>query len=240
MSENAARPFLRTARLGAGLGVLGMVVLVGLRGYRAPVDAEVQDRPDVHPADAPSADAGPTAAGLMVDRLQLFRTGNGGGRLELDGRELTAILRHAVPGVIPAGVTDPSVRIVDGEVRVHAHVSPTLVPGGGYLTEAFEKLPEWVEVELRGRVETEHLSWIVYRVDDVVVEGVALPRGVVSLVIGAIDARGGVPTESPPGDPVLRMRWPADVGVLSVVSDHIVLERAEPLLQQSVDGSGGV
>ena len=244
---------MRAAWLLMAVAVLAAVVRVGLPGDGASPEADAGVRRGAPPSADAGLDAGPTVAVVMVDRLQLFRTGNAGSRMELDGRQLTALVRHAVPGVIPAGVSSPSVQIVDGRVWVHAKVSPTLVPGGRYLTESLDALPESVEVELRGRLETEHPSSIVYYVDDVLVQGVAFPRAVAALVIGAIQAgeasAGPTPTQTPAGvraagegagsAPVLRMRWPADAGILRVVSDRVVLERAEPLLEQSVDGSGG-
>lgn len=253
MSPAPSRPPARVVWLLGGAAFVAGAALVARMSDVTVPESMPEARRETHPADAPVFDAGPAAAGMMVDRLQLFRTGNGGSRIELDGPELTSIIRHAVPGVIPAGVTNPSVHIVDGEVRVHAHVSPALVPGGRYLAEAVEALPESVEVELRGRLETERPGSIAYRVKDVLVEGVALPRPVVALVIGAIQPGDGSSEEAPSGEggdvpvlsedaaraPVLRMRWPADAGVLRVVSDRVVLERVEPLPGQSVDGSGG-
>lgn len=248
-------PFGRagTAWIVGVIGVAAVVVFPGLRGGATLPGRAVPAAGETHPEDAPGSDAGLSAAGLAVDRLQLFRTGNGGSRMELDGPQLTAILRHTMPGVLPEGVEDPSVHIVDGQVRVHAHASPALVPGGRYLTEAIAALPETVEVELRGRVENERLQSIAYRVEEIRVEGVALPGPVVALVIGAIqlgddprgrgEASGGSPPDAAadgaPGETALRMRWPVDAGVLRVLSDRLVLERAEPLAQQAVDGSGG-
>lgn len=253
MSRRSSRPAPRTGWLLGAAGLVAAVAFFVLRAGAPSGGAGPAARSAAHPEDAPGFDAGPTAAGAMVDRLQRFRSGAEGGRIELDGPHLTSLIRHAMPGVIPDGVSEPSVYIVDGVVRVHAHVSPGVLPGGRHLVDALETLPESVDVELRGLIANDGVAWVVYRVDEVLVEGVELPRPVVALVVGAIQNREGAPggarsdddppgagsTDSAAGEPVLRLRWAAELGIVRVGSDRVVIERVEPLPAQAVDGSGG-
>lgn len=250
MSE---RPFRPTRSAMWFLGASALVGGVALVAHAPSSGSGPLSRSAAHAEDAPAFDAGPTAAGTMVDRLQRFRSGNGSGRIEIDGPHLTSLVRHAMPALIPDGVTEPSVYVEDGIVRVHVHVSPGVLPGGRHLVDALETLPESVEVELRGRVVNDGVAWLAYRVEEVRVEGVELPAPVVALVLGAIQslkqAPGAVGSDdgasdagsvgSPPGAPVLRVRWAAELGTVRVLSDRIVLERVEPLPARAVDGSGG-
>ena len=183
-------------------------------------------------------DAGPVAAMRMVDRLQLFQTGNAGTRIELDGAELTALLRHTIPGMLPTGVSDPVVQIVGSEVRIRASVAPRGLPGGRHLRGAMAAVPDAVEVELRGHLFRPNHRTVEYRVDRAEVEGIALPSGLVRLLVqswpGGVDASSGGGTQA-----VIRAAWPIDGGRFHVADGVLVIVRPEPFLLESVDGSGG-
>ncbi len=181
-----------------------------------------------------TVDAGPEAAVRMVDRIQLFRTGNGGKRLELDGAELTALLRHAVPGMVPEGVHDPSVHIVGDEIRVRARVSPEKVAGREALADVVAALPEVVDVELRGRL-VRSPDAVEFRIDRATVGAVPLPSAVVAALVRSWPGAGAADTP----DAVLRAPWSLRDGLVDVVDGRVVIERPEPILVQSVDGSDG-
>ena len=222
--------------LGVGLGVsvgLGVLALSSAGGPKA-----VAPLATTPTKSAPEVDAGPVAATRMVDRLQLFQTGNAGTRIELDATELTALLRHTIPGILPPGVSDPVVRIVGSEVRVRARVAPRGLPGGGHLGGVMAVVPDAVEVELRGTLSRPSFGVVEYRVDRAEVEGIALPSALVGLLVQSWP--GGLDAESAGGiQPVIRTRWPIDGGRFQVADGVLVIVRPEPLLLESVDGSGG-
>ena len=109
--------------------VLVAVALVGLIAFVALDDSLLG--PDT-PATSVRRDApGPEElaeeqriAEETADRLRLFRAGRGEERIVLGGEELSALLRHAVPGVIPPGVSRPTVSLEDGTMHVTARVAP--------------------------------------------------------------------------------------------------------------------
>jgi hypothetical protein len=222
--------------VGVGLGGsvgLGVLVLppVGAPKAVAPLSS-------THTEPALEVDAGPVVATRMVDRLQLFQTGNAGTRIELDGTELTALLRHTIPGILPPGVSDPVVQIVDSEVRVQARVAPRGLPGGGHLGGVMAVVPDVVEVELRGHLSRPSFGIAEYRVDRAEVEGIPLPSALVGLLVQSWP--GGLEAGSAGGiQPVIRVRWPIDGGRFHVADGVLVIVRPEPLLLESVDGSGG-
>ena len=99
--------------LAVSVGLVGSVALGALAVRSTGDNVALAPHAKLPPKPTTEVDAGPVAAMRMVDRLQLFQTGNAGTRIELDGSELTALLRHTIPGILPAGVSDPVVQIVE-------------------------------------------------------------------------------------------------------------------------------
>ncbi|KPJ83036.1 MAG: hypothetical protein AMS19_05760 [Gemmatimonas sp. SG8_23] len=229
------------AMLGIGLGLA-----LGPTGWRPWTES---DRASRETAEGMPIDAGPDVAARLVDRLQLFRTGEGDTVLELESSELTALLRHAVPGLMPAGVREPLVHVVDDEIRVRALVSPALLPSGRYLTESLKDLPSVVDVELRGRLVRPSASYVDYRVEHASVQGLALPRRLVRLLVtasgGRVEGEGPAEVVGPKGDgrarraeaPAFRAPWPLEHGRIVVHGGVVRIERVEPMAAQLVDGS---
>jgi len=191
-----------------------------------------------------SIDAGPRAAGLMVDRVQLFRTGNAGYEMALSGAEMTALLRHAAPGLVPAGVSNPAVVLSKNEVRVTARVSREVFPVSFHLPVLANVLPDTLEVELRGRFVRLGADGVAFRVEQALAERLPLPRAVVSSVVAAFP--GGLPdgVRLPgsggrlDGVPAVRMPWPGGIGSIQVRDGELILRRPERILDRTVDGSG--
>lgn len=223
--------------LATGAGVLFAVVSGGLLGDRTrPRSASDEAAPEASWERV--ADAGPEAAVRMVDRLQLFRTGNLGRRMTLGSEELTAVLRHAAPGLLPEGVRDPEVRLVGSEIRIRARVSPALLPGGGHLGAARTAVPDDIDVELRGRLRPQGTGAVAYRIERAEVEGIPLPT---SLLVRLVRAWPGGTIEGPAHDQraLVLVRWPFPSTRVRVTGDELVLERHEPILAESVDGIDG-
>jgi hypothetical protein len=137
-------------------------------------------------------------------------------------------------------VAEPAVRVVDGEVRVRARVDPTRLSGAEALREVAPLLPDVVTVELRGQVARAGRAAVEYRIHRAFVGSLPMPPTVLAGIVrswpqGAASA-GAVPDD---GAPVLRAPWPFREGILRVEADRVVIERPEPMLVQSVDGSDG-
>lgn len=182
-------------------------------------------------------DATPELAARTVDRLQLFRTGNAGRRLALTDDEITALLRHAMPGVLPSGIRDPVVRLASGTVLVEARLVSADFVGSGLLASVLGALPDTLDVDLRGRLSSSH-DGLVLTVEDARASGVPLPGGAVAAIARALTDDSGEGATSLGGERAsLSMRWPDGVAHAAVVGDRLLLDRAEPMVDRAVDGS---
>lgn len=194
----------------------------------------VREQPEALPEALPLEVAGAVAtdwddariASLAETRLRLFTTGNGGDRLVMDGDEITAVLRHSIPGVIPAGVTSPVVRLADGTVRVTARIAADVFPGTPMLAPVLDALPDTLEIELRGRVLRDR-GTVALRIDRVSAGRVPIPRAVVAAVVASL--RPGASTDI---HPTLRLAWPSGITAMNVRGDRLVLERASPVFAE--------
>jgi hypothetical protein len=111
--------------------------------------------------------------------------------------------------------------------------------GSEALGEVLGVLPEVVDVELRGSIHRAPPSALEYRIEQAFVGAVPLPSGVVAALVRRWP--GGRVAAGVRGDglPALRAPWSADDGRVVVAGGRVVVERPEPILAQSVDGSGG-
>lgn len=203
--------------------LVGAVALFAM-GDEPPVAEETAPLDVFGAAEADADDA--RIASLAEARLRLFTTGNGGERLVLDGDEITAVLRHSLPGMIPSGVSSPVVRLSDGTVRVTARIAADAFPGTPVLASVLDVLPDTLDVELRGRVLRDR-GTVALRIDRVSAERVPIPRAVVAAVVASLGA--AAPAD---GHPTLRMAWPAGVTAMNVQGDRLVLERDVPALAE--------
>ena len=181
-------------------------------------------------------------AGETIDRIRLFRTGEGEERIVLGSDEVSALLRHAVPGVIPSGVSRPTVLLTDGAVLVTARIAPASFPGSEHLGRVFEVLPDTIDVELSGVVSRLAGDRLAFQVERASAGRVPVPGGVVEAILASIRSGRADPAQTL-SDPDMAMSlsvpWPEGIGSLSVVADRLVLERAEPSADRAVDGVDG-
>jgi hypothetical protein len=205
--------------------------------------------PGVPPDDAPTmVDGSPRTteaviAQLTVDRLELFRTGNAGSELSLDAAELTAVVRHALPGLLPAGVTQPVIHLVDGHVVIRVRVAAQIYPGVSPFAAVLDVFPDTLDIAIEGHLQgrANHLA---LGIDRATAERVPIPRSLLAAIVAAIVREsalsGGEPTtDGGESSAELRLSWPRGIGTVEVVGDRLVVKRAEPFLQRAVDGDGG-
>jgi hypothetical protein len=222
---------------GALLGVVVASVALGVFMLLPPPPAPgaPAGMRDTGRLDAPAAT--PELASRTVDRLKLFRTGNAGVRLTLTDDEITALLRHGMPGVLPPGIHDPVVRLESGSVRVEARLATDEFVGRGPLTSALGALPDTLVVDLRGRLSSSP-DRLVLTVEDARASGVPLPAAVVTVIASAVAAESGDDVVSRgEAAAALSMRWPDGVAAVAVVGDRLFLDRDEPMADRAVDGS---
>ncbi|MDX1493069.1 MAG: hypothetical protein R3253_03275 [Longimicrobiales bacterium] len=223
----------RWAALALVVGVGASALVVGLRSDPAPSTtsaAEVEAEARV------SSAATPELAARTVDRLQLLRTGNGGARLRLTGDEVTALLRHALPGVLPEGIEDPVVHMESGQVVVDARLVTRDFVGSAPLATVLGALPDTIAVNLRGTVAPAG-GHLVLEVESAHAGHVPLPASAVASIASALAEATGHRVSTSPDRPSVGVPLPSGIGLVAVVDDRLVLDRDERLGQRAVDGS---
>lgn len=234
---------IRSRWLVSCAALAGVIAMLVLR-----LDPTIGDQTSAAPtADGPT---GPSmmsvaeeqaTAGVLVDRVQLFRTGNLGPRFRLNGSEMTALLRHAAPGMIPAGVSDPVVQVLANELQVEARVArhDVLPPRDGFSLP--DLLPDTVRVVVRGVVTNGVGDRIVFTVLGARVGRIPLPRSVVAAVVAELPGGSAGPDEDEApwtsDGPTIAVRAPAGIGDVSIAGEEVVFYRIEPFVDRAVDGS---
>ncbi len=145
-------------------GPLVFPTLEGALGMRRETAAPAEAQPS------------PELADRTLDRFEHFRDGDGPDRMALSGLELSSLVRYALPGIIPPGVTDPTVSLTDGRVRLTSRLALTAFPGMPKLDGIIGVLPDTVSIEMTGSLvplDQEHLALLV---DHVEASHIPLPR----------------------------------------------------------------
>lgn len=172
---------------------------------------------EVAPEAVPSAEL----AEATLDRLEAFRAGSAGEQLRLGEAELTSVIRHALPGVLPPGVDQPTIRISDGRLHLSARVAIDAFPDLPSLREVVQILPDTVPVEMRGLLTPLDASRVALHVDRVEAANVPLPARLIPDVLrglGRKDVR-----DLPPH--ALAIPLPEGLDGVYLLQDSLVLAR---------------
>lgn len=164
--------------------------------------------------------ASPEIAEATLDRFEAFRAGRAGDRLALSGAELSSVVRYALPGLIPAGVSEPTVVLEDGRVRITARVAVTAFPRLPQLEQVIGLLPDTVLLEMEGALVPLDQSFLALLVDKVEASRIPIPKRMVGEILA------GMGREGPPSLPAdaLAVPIPDGVGAVFVQGDSLVLE----------------
>jgi hypothetical protein len=171
-------------------------------------------------AEAPEPD-GPTAelAEETLDRFEQLRRGQGDGRLVLGGRELSSVVRYAVPGIIPPGVDEPTVTLEDGRVQLSARVALAAFPRLPKLDNVLGLLPDTVPVTLEGSLVPLDQNHLALLVDQIQVSHIPLPRRMIPEILAGFGREG---TKALPED-ALAVPLPDGLRSVFVQRDSLVL-----------------
>lgn len=229
MSTVSSRRIALLLAVGLGVALGGY----GLRTVTSPSTPELLE-PTAEVPLAPAAT--PERAARVMDRLQQFREGNAGLRLSLGSDDVTALLRHVLPGVLPKGLTEPRVTFRDDRVRVEARLSTADFVGRAPLVSVLGALPDTITVDVLGRLvnEGELLRFEVHeaRAGRVPVPGTALVAIAAELTPPSETAFAATGEE-----PTLSIRRPVGFALAEVADGRLVLSRGEPTIERAVDGS---
>jgi hypothetical protein len=164
----------------------------------------------------------PELADSTLGRFERFRSGEGPDRMSVGGPELSAVVRHALAGIIPPGVDEPTVALSDGRVQLRARVALEAFPRLPALDEVLGILPDTVLVELEGSLVPHDRQNLALLVDRVEVARIPIP----SRFVGEILA--GFRRPAPDGFPSDALSVPLPEGLESVYvqRDSLVLQAA--------------
>lgn len=120
------------------------------------------------PASEASAPRGPSRAlaDSTLARFERFRAGKEGDQISFGSDELSSVLRFAFPGIIPPGVSDPTVELEDGRLHASARVAVAAFPRFPHLDQVIGILPDTVLIDMQGslvRFDEGHLAFLVDR-----------------------------------------------------------------------------
>ena len=158
-------------------------------------------------------------ADSTLDRFERFRNGEGPDRLVLTGRELTSVVRFALPGLVPPGVEEPFVELSEGRVRLGARVALDAFPRLPRLEGIVGVLPDTVGIRLGGSLVPYDQIHLALMVDKVEASRIPLPRRMVSEVLAGFGrARPrGLPEDA------LAVPLPDGIQAVYVKQDSLIL-----------------
>lgn len=208
------------------LGFIGLgVVLLGAAWGGWKWGPAVFPRVEAWLGEAGAAEPGgvrPSAAlaESTLDRIDAFRSGGSDAtRMELEGVELSSVVRFALPGIVPPGVEDPEVAMGDGKVLLTARVARAAFPDLPALGEIAGLLPDTVDIRLRGALVPFSPGVAAFHVERVEAERIPLPSRIIPGILAALgrQAREGLPPDA------MAVPLPAGLDRAFVEGDRLVL-----------------
>lgn len=198
-----------------------LVTGVAYAGFRwgdrvIPVVGEWLGREEAPAGPVPS----PALAEATLDRLESLQNGTlGEDRLILGGVELSSVVRYSLPGIIPAGVQDPTVGFLDDNLLLRARVAVASFPDLPALNEVMGLLPDTVDIEMRGSLLPFGPRYAALHVERVEASRIPLPG---RMVPGILSALGRRDQEGLPNDAMV-IPLPNGIGSAYVENDHLIL-----------------
>lgn len=167
---------------------------------------------------APSAEL----AEQVLQRLDALRSGSlSDDRLTLDAVEVTSVLRFSIPGVLPPGVSEPTVRFSESRLRLSAKVATAAFPDFPAVAEEIGVLPERLDMSVEGALLPFDPGWTALQVDGVSAARIPLPGRFIGSVLEALGRR---PREGLPPR-ALAIPLPVELERVWVEGDRLVLVR---------------
>jgi hypothetical protein len=161
----------------------------------------------------------PELAEATLDRIEGLRAGEGRHRLELGSAELSSVMRYALPGIVPPGVTEPDVQLHDGSVSLAARVATRAFPDLPSFDKVLGMLPDTVPVGIRGRLQPYGKESLAFFVTDVDAATIPVPGRLIPQVLNALGRqnRKGLPANA------LHIPMPGGLDSIFVAGDSLVL-----------------
>ena len=182
-------------------GLVIAAVLIAYSGWRwgSAVFPRAEAMLGIDRPEETAPDPTPEIAARAGERIDAFMDGEED-ELRLDGVEVSAVLRHTIPGMIPDGVSRPLVILRDDRLEFHGQVVPEKMPQLPDLGPALGILPDTVPVEVAGTLMPFGERGSVFLVSRMQAKGVPLPRRVFREVLASLgrEEKRGLPPEGIP------------------------------------------
>lgn len=171
------------------------------------------------PEEPAAVVASPELADATLDRFERFRAGAEGDRIALGSAELSSVVRYALPGILPPGVSEPTVELVDGRLVLSAHVATAAFPDLPALDPVIGMLPDTVSVRMDGELAPFGRRSLAFHVDAIEASRIPLPARLVPEVLAGLGRthRDGLPPDA------LHVPLPAGLESVFVLRDSLVL-----------------
>ncbi|MSR36289.1 MAG: hypothetical protein EXR95_06540 [Gemmatimonadetes bacterium] len=210
---------VRTMRISSGrAAVLAGCILTAVAGgwlFWPRGAARLSGESEVGPAGT----ASPQLAETTLDRVEGLRAGQGDGQLVLGSTELSSVVRYALPGILPPGVSEPAVQIENGWVSLSARVATAEFPDLPALGQVIGMLPDTVSVRVEGRLQRYGKESLAFFVSHVEAARLPLPDRLIPQVLRALGRQEhkGLP------ETALHIPLPGGLDSVYVARDSLVL-----------------
>ena len=166
-------------------------------------------------ASAVSADLAEAA----LDRFEAFRAGRAGERLAMSDAELSSVVRYAIPGILPPGMSEPEVTLEGGSLALSARVTIKAFPDLPALDQVVGILPDTVPVRMEGELAPFGKESLTFRVRHIEAGHIPLPGRLIPRVLAALGRRhrDGLPPDA------LFLPLPSGLSSVYVREDSLVL-----------------
>ena len=166
-------------------------------------------------ASAVSADLAEAA----LDRFEAFRAGLAGERLAMSDTELSSVVRYAILGILPPGVSEPEVTLEGGSLTLAARVAIEAFPDLPALDQVVGMLPDTVPVRMEGELAPFGKESVTFTVGHIEAGRIPLPGRLIPRVLSALGRRqrDGLPRDA------LHLPLPSGLSSVYVSGDSLVL-----------------
>jgi hypothetical protein len=200
--------------------VLVVVILVAVGAALWWKRPEIMDRFRGAGSGPPSAAVpSPELAEATLDRFEALQSGEAGAELRLGDAELSSLVRYSLPGVLPAGVEDPTVTISEGRVTLHARVELEALPELPRFGEVVALLPDTVPISIRGTLAPFGDQRAALHIDRIEASRIPLPARYIPEMLTAL---GRAEVENLPSNALL-FPLPSGLSAAYILRDSLVL-----------------
>lgn len=181
-----------------------MVVLAAYAGWKwgYAVFPGVEERLGMGQAGMAELPVTPETAARATARIREFR-GSEEPELRLASSEVSSLLRFSSPGMLPAGVVEPSVSFVEERIEFQAAVLPGDIPELPGLGGLLGLLPDTVDILVIGSLLPSSEAGTLLHIEGIELQGWPVPPGSVPEILAALGR------ESPSGVPESAVLVPA-------------------------------